>query len=78
MAGTDYTDGDFIYQEHWRAMKQAIDGNGIVSGCVVSQDGGGASHDIDIAAGVLYVAGNQVVYAGGSQTIATNGAGNDR
>lgn len=47
------------------AIIAAINGDGVVSGCAVSEDGGGASMDLDVAAGIIQIAGVQYAIAGG-------------
>lgn len=55
------------------ALIAAINGDGVVSGCVVSEDGGGASMDLDITSGTIQI--NDTTYSiTGSAAAVTIGA----
>jgi len=54
---SDYQDGDYIHDTQWLAMKRAIDGNGILTGCALTAPGG-----LNTTLGVgTYIAGNTKV-----------------
>lgn len=72
----DYADDDYIFDTQWLAMKRALNGNGILSGMDVTEQGPPAMA-VDVAAGLFYQLNNRRVYAGGSVVI-TAAEANDR
>lgn len=62
------------------AIIAAINGDGVVSGCVVSEDGGGASMDLDVTAGSVQISDTTYSITGGAAaaTISTAHGTNPR
>ncbi|MHA1290848.1 MAG: hypothetical protein ACTSPB_25975, partial [Candidatus Thorarchaeota archaeon] len=76
MVYASFVDEEIIHRPHLNSLVLGIMGDGVISGCEVTE--GTADKDIDIAAGTVRIDGTDVAVAADTLTVADNTSGNPR